>query len=189
MSSPEAEPAKSRFGDEVRWILDDGPFGYLAKVIDPRDNAHWQADVLLVAGKTAADASPTSQSLLDLRVGDEPLVAAFEIRLGSNDPAEQVLIELHPDTGSTANLAEYECIAWALEHGSDAVFVCADKRASLTALAELGRERVAHPFDLWLDLRKRKWLSPRGFDQLCQLTRKHDQGLPRMPRRISKLLE
>lgn len=173
----------------MRWILDDGPFGHLATVIDPQEKTHWQADVLLVAGTTAAAASVTSKALLNLRVGEEPLVAVFEIRVGSNDPAEQVLIELHPDTSSTTNLAEYESIAWAQEHGLDAVFVCADKRASLTALAELGRGRVAHPFDLWLDLRERSWLSLPAFERLCRMTREHDQGLPRMPRRIDELLE
>jgi hypothetical protein len=99
------------------------------------------------------------------------------------------LIELHPDPASTTDLAEHESIAWALVHGPDAVFVSSDRRATLTALAELGRERVAHPFDLWLDLRKRRWLSPRAFERLCELTRKNDQGLPRMPKRVSELLE
>jgi len=56
------------------------------------------------------------------------------------------------DTGRETNRAEHEAIAWALIHGPESVFVTADKRASLTALAELGRGRVCHPFDLWLEL-------------------------------------
>jgi len=171
----------------LRWILDDGPFGHLAKAIDPEDTNHWQADALLVAGATAAVATPTSKALLEVRVDAKPIVATFEIRLGSGDPAEQVLIELRPDTMSTADLAEHESIAWAQVHGLDAIFVCADRRAALTALAELGKGRVAHPFDVWLDLRKRGWLNPGVFERLCQLTLKHDQGLPRMPARVQDL--
>ena len=173
----------------MRWILDDGPFGHLAKVVQHQGTAGWEGGALLVAATTAALATPPSQALLDLRAGDQPLIATFEIRLGANDPAEQVLIDLHPDSTATSDLAEHESIAWAQVHGLDAVFVCADRRAALTALAELGRGRVAHPFDVWLDLRQRGWLPPHLFARLCQLTRNHDQGLPRIPRRVSDLLE
>ncbi len=175
----------------MRWILDDGPFGHLAGTVDPKDTAHWQADVLLIAGTTAAAATPISQALLDVRIGDEALVATFEIRLGSGDPAEQAFMELHPDPTSPNDLAEHESIAWAQVHGLDAVFVCADVRAAFTALAELGRGRVAHPFDVWLDLRERGWLTFAAFKRLCEMTRKHDRGrrgLPRMPGRVSRLL-
>ncbi len=172
----------------MRWILDDGPFGQLAAIADPEAATHWQAGLLLVASATGEAATPDRQALLDLRAGDEPIVATFAIRLGSDDPAEQVLIELRPDATSTADLAEHESIAWAQVHGPDAVFVCADRRAALTALAELGRERVAHPFDVWLDLRKKGWLSPRAFKRLCRRTRGQDQGLPRMPQRVSEIL-
>lgn len=172
----------------MRWILDDGPFGHLATVVKQEDTTHWQPDVLLIAGTTAAAVTPISQALLETRAGDQPIVATFEIQLGGIDPAEQVLIELHPDTSSTADLAEHESLAWAQVHGLDAVFVCVDRRAALTALAELGRERVAHPFDVWLDLLQKGWLRHEAFKRLCDLNRKHDQGLPRMPGRVSKVL-
>jgi len=174
----------------LRWILDDGPFGQLAGTVDPENAAHWQAGVLLVAEASSAAAmqAPDRRALLDVRVGDESIVATFGIRLGADDPAEEVLIDLRPDAESSADLAEHESIAWAQVHGLDAVFVCADKRAALTALAELGRARVAHPFDVWLDLRERGWLTPRVFENLCRRTRSQDQGLPRMPKRVSDLL-
>ena len=173
----------------MRWILDDGPFGHLAGTVDPEDATLWQPDVLLVAGTTAAAATPISQALLDVRVAERAVVDTFEIRLGSGDPAEQTLIELHPDPASRNNKAEHECIAWAQVHGLDAVFVCADLRAAFTALAELGRGRVAHPFDVWLDLRERGWLTFGAFERLCRMTRKHDRGgLPRMPERVSQVL-
>ncbi len=172
----------------MRWILDDGPFGHLAGAVDPQDATHWQPDVLLVAGTTAAAATPISQALLDVRVGGKAVVGTFEVRLGSGDLAEQTFNEFHPDPTSPTNKAEHESIAWAQVHGLDAVFVCAGLRASINALAELGRGRAAHPFDVWLDLRDRGWLGPQAFRQLCELTLKHDQGLLRMPKRVSEVL-
>lgn len=173
----------------MHWILDDGPFGHLAKVCSRYGVVHWESRRLWVANTTAMAASPPSRQLLAAEVDNDPLVSTFEISLGAGDPAEQVLVDLHPDISSTTDLAEHESIAWALVHDPEAVFVCADRRASLTALAELGRRRVAHPFDLWLDLRSVGWLSPGMFEDLCQLTYRHDQGLPRMPQRVSEKLE
>lgn len=172
----------------MRWILDDGPFGHLASIVEPEQACGWEAGVLVVAGATADAASPRSRSLLESRRGDQPVIGTFEILLGAGDPVEHVLGELHPDVSSTTNLAEHESIAWAQVHGLDAVFVSADKRAALIALAELGRHRVAHAFDVWIDLRRRGWLSAEAFGQLCELTRKHDQGLPRIPGRVAEML-
>ena len=107
----------------MRWILDDTPFEFLASAVDPQDTAHWQSDVLLVAGTTAAAASPGRQALLDVRVDGKPVVAVFEVRIGAGGPAGQVLNELRPGPRSTTNLAEHESIAWAQVHGLDAVFV------------------------------------------------------------------
>ena len=105
--------------------------------------------------------------------------------IGGEDPAAEVFFQLHEDPAATTDRAEHESIAWAQVHGEDTVFVCADRRAALTALAELGRARVAHPFDLWIDLRDRAWLTGSEFAALCTLTRKHDQGLPRLPGRVA----
>ena len=118
----------------MRWILDDGPFEHLARIVEDEDTTLWQADILLVAATTAAAAAPTRQALLDLRVDGKPVVATFEICLGSGDPAEKVLIELRPDTTSTVDLAEHESIAWAQVHGLDTVFVCADRRVQRSPL-------------------------------------------------------
>jgi hypothetical protein len=61
----------------------------------------------------------------------------------------------------------------------------ADKRASLTALAELGRSRVAHPFDLWIELLEHEAISLADFEHLCRRTKNHDSGLRRMPGRVA----
>lgn len=68
------------------------------------------------------------------------------------------------------------------------MFVTADTRAALTALAELGRMRVAHPFDLWLHLREQGVLATSAFKALCQRTKRRDQGLERMPDRVAKFI-
>lgn len=172
----------------MRWILDDGPFGHLAAVVELDRVSEWELGVLVVAEATADAASPRSRALLEARRAAQPVIATFKILLGAGDPAEVVLGELHPDVSSTTNLAEHESIAWALAHGSDTVFVSADKRAVLIALAELGRHRVAHAFDVWIDLKQRGWLSSETFSHLCELTHKHDQGLPRLPSRVAEFL-
>jgi hypothetical protein len=64
--------------------------------------------------------------------------------------------------------------------------VTSDRRATVTALAELGIGRVAHPFDLWLHLRASRGLSEAGFQRLCQAILAIDQGLRRMPARVSQ---
>lgn len=110
------------------------------------------------------------------------------VLIGSNDPAAQVFLELHGEEKTTVNQAEREAIAWALTHEPEAIFVTTDRRATVTALAELGRERVAHPFDLWLYLLDRELLSSTDFRSLCEFTRRKDQGLERMPDRVKKRL-
>lgn len=181
--SRRAEPARSCGGVKVRWILDDGPFGHLAS-IQPRKKELWEPGVLLVAGSTADAASTLSQKLFEgARVG------RFDVKIGAEDPAEEVFAELHPDPSSTSNRAEHESIAWALVHGANAVYVFVgyDKKAAMIALAHLGRARVAHPYDLWMDLFERGWIDSRELDDLCTLTGNSDKSLPR-PRRVREFL-
>lgn len=167
----------------MRWILDDGPFGHLA-AIQPQKKELWEPGVLLVAGTTADAASKLSRELFEgSRIG------RFDVKIGAEDPAEEVFAELHPDPSSPSNRAEHESIAWALVHGADAayVFVGYDKKAAMIALAHLGRGRVAHPYDLWMDLFERGWIDSKELDDLCVLTGKSDPGLPR-PRRVREFL-
>lgn len=177
----------------VRWIIDDGPLGLLAQLPDPSVLASCQPGELLVSGTTARfaskDQSSRRQAILALAHPDgSPVITVVNVTIGANDPAAEVLAELHPDETSTINLAEHESIAWASAHAGDAVFVSGDRRATVIALAELGNGRVAHPFDLWLHLKLNRGLGDGDFTRLCELTRRGDQGLRRMPGRVSQHL-
>jgi len=115
----------------------------------------------------------------------QAVLETFEVRLGGDDPAANIFLELHPDETTTKSRAEHEAIAWALVHGGEAVvFVTEDKGATYTSLAELGRARVCHPFDLWLELLEEDLLSQQEFHDLCLAVWNKDQGLKRIPDRV-----
>ena len=175
----------------VRWILDDGPLGYLAQLPNPAVLASCEPGELLVSSTTAhlaaKDRSGRRQAVVALTHADGlPVIAVVTVTLGVDEPAAKMLADLHPDESATLNLAEHESIAWAAMHGRDAVFVTSDRRATVSALAELGVGRVAHPFDLWLHLKLERGLSGGDFESLCEATRRGDQGLRRMPARVSQ---
>lgn len=55
------------------------------------------------------------------------------------------------------------------------------------ALAELGCGRVAHPYDVWIDLLSRQWLTPEEFRRLCEKSKAHLKDLsPRIPDRVNR---
>ncbi len=64
------------------------------------------------------------------------------------------------------------------------MFVVFDKRATVLALAELGRRRVGHAFDLWIELEAKGLISGECFQRLCEATKSKDKGLKRMPARV-----
>jgi hypothetical protein len=171
----------------MRWILDDGPLGLLAETVGSGPLATWPAGELLVAEQTAADAagdnSGRRSALLAIRSSGKPVIDVFRVPLGSE--AARILYD-HLGRGSddTEDRAEREAIAWAIAVDAEAIFVTLDKRAALTALAELGRCRVAHPFDLWIHLRQVGRLTDPQFVDLCERTVRRDDGLPGAPWRI-----
>ena len=173
----------------MQWILDDGPFGYLAQLPDLAVLTSCEPSELFVSSTTARAAADDRRraALLNLtRTDDSLLITVVGVKLGTDDPAAQILADLHPDEAATLNLAEHESIAWVIAHGRNAVLVTSDRRASVTAaLAELGRGRVAHPFDLWLHLKRNRGLNGHDFRALCERTHRGDQGLRRMPARVS----
>ncbi len=181
-------------GSDLNWLLDDGPLGHLASIVEIKQVDKWASGRISAASTTldsvrsSAGATRTA-ALINAPTYDGRLaVSECLVKHGGDDPAAEILLQLHPDLGNTTNLAEREAMAWCLVHSDDAVFVTSDKRAALTALAELGCGRVAHPFDVWLDLLDLGWIKSEQFSKLCWLTRKHDQGLERMPSRVSSLL-
>jgi hypothetical protein len=159
------------------WMVDDGPLDVLAR-LSPQSGAWPKA--LLNTTETTADAANDRRRAL-LRSG---AVAVHSISMGTD--AWKVLFEhLRKKSGATtANQAEHEAIAICLCERPDLSFVAQDKLALSIALAELGRGRVAHSFDLWEDLRGRGVISPSDFDVACEATRKSDQSLPGIPWRL-----
>ena len=176
----------------VRWVLDDGPFNALADAVERYgdcDLRRCPRNRLLVASATshAAISSSSRQRLLELAHADgKPVVDVIEVLIGGEDPAGAVLQALHGEERTSTNLAEREAVAWASVHGDDAVLVTEDARAALTALAELGHRRVAHTFDLWLDLWEHGLLSVPSFQDLCERTKRRNQRLGRMPDRVTR---
>lgn len=182
---------KSSRGPERRWILDDGPFNDLADFAPLGRLSAYPAGKLLVAGQTARDAwrSERRKAMLDVEAHDgERLIEVIKVRLGNDDPAGAILLELHGEEATTTNLAEREAIAWSLVHGKDAVFVTYDSRAAITALAELGIGKVAHPFDLWMTLLGEDMILPVEFKDLCERSRNKGPKLRRIPTRVTDLL-
>lgn len=169
------------------WLLDDGPFDQISTVSLATEPTDSQDLRLLVTSTTERDAETSAARKSWL--GECPLAGVIRVAVGGDDPAGRHLLELHGEEKTTTNLAEREAIAWALVHEPAAVFVTMDRRATVTALAELGRKRVAHPFDLWLDLLDRRMLTLSDFEDLCERTRRNDQGLERMPARVRRRLD
>ena len=166
------------------WILDDGPLDDLARNVTAEEARTWPKGQLFIVRQTATDADGRRLSLTADR---ETPLAVLDIPLES-EAANIVYTHLRRQAGGTANLAEHQAIAWILTASIDAVFVTEDKRAALTALAELGCGRVAHAFDLWLHLADEGMIT---FDQLRSLSEsvsRKDQGLPGVALRIRQKL-
>lgn len=172
----------------MRWVLDDGTFDTLADFGRPELLAY-PPGRLVVAPSTAQAATDSEARARLLRLetpNGHRLFEIFEILLDGEDPAAAIFLELHREAETSVNRAEREAIAWALARADDAVFVTEDKLAALIALAELGRTRVAHPFDLWIELREADAVTPADFKRLCDRTKGRDQRLPRMPGRAKR---
>jgi hypothetical protein len=171
----------------TEWLVDDGPFGELARVFDP--GWSWPAGTLHlveeVASAAVLDKSGRRSRLLGMRsdTGD-PAIVVHALALDS--PAAEMLYEyLRPDsTNTTKNLGEHASIAYVARENASAVFVAADKGACFLALGELGRSRVASPLDLWFDLAARQLISQAQCQTLCETTVRLS-ALPGVPSRFA----
>jgi hypothetical protein len=167
------------------WVLDDGPFGLLAKNFD--SSWSWPALCLHVVEEVASaapqDRSGRRMRLLQQRQGDQPVVEVHRIIAGS--PAAQYLFEYLRSNAphATKNLGEDASIAFCAKERRDAVFVTMDKLAAFVALCELGPSRVSSPFDLWHELRMEGLIDQPVFRSLCEAVAK-PPGLPGTPGRI-----
>lgn len=169
------------------WVLDDGPLGSLAKHYSAAWS--WSARLLHtvaeVASAASLDRSSRRKSLLAMQQSGEPVIEVHSIMVGS-ETAEFLFGYLRPNAPSaTKNLGEDAAIAYCAIERKDACFVTMDKGATFLALAELGRGRVATPFDLWDDLLLKGLISPNEFSSLCETVHK-SLGLPGVPQRIRR---
>jgi hypothetical protein len=179
------------------WILDDMAIGTLANCIKLERPRRWPNGRLALMEATARAAEGPDvggrkrnrKSLLSAKSNGSPVFQLLSVPI--EGPAGEMLFgHLRRSENPDANLAEHQAIAWAFNSGQKAVLVTQDQRAAMTALAELGRERVAHPVDLWLFLRLEECVSQQEFDALCWASVKKDSGLPGLPRRlVGKVVE
>ena len=161
------------------WIIDDGPLDQLAMALPSLELGAWPTGHFVVAEATRRDASGRRGELLE---GNPDKFGTCQISIGS-DAADVLYKHLRLPSNATVNEAEYQAIAWAMTEHQEAILVTLDKRAAMLALAELGRGRVAHAFDLWLHLRDNCLVAADGFADLCDRTRRNDQALPGIPLR------
>lgn len=167
-----------------RWILDDGPLDVLARHAELIDRERWPKGTFLVADTTAAAAADDHRRRALLQEKDAGLVSVFSIA-PKGEAADIVHRHLRDrGTSPTANLAEHQCIAYALTAAPNAIFVTQDKRAAFLALYELGPGRVVHSMDLWRHLERDKLVDTEGFTRLVNYTVHADQSLPGAPWRF-----
>ncbi len=178
----------------MEWILDDGPFGTLVSAQPSIDLSTWPEGELFVAPATSGDASKDKSgrrpAALKAKssVSGSSVITVFDFPERSN--AWFILYShLRKNTGGSANLAEHQSIAWLLDsRHRDAVLVTQDKFSAFLALAELGRSRVCHPFELWHHLFTAGRLSREQYRDLMERTlRRGSQGLPGFPWRFLPL--
>jgi hypothetical protein len=157
------------------WVVDDGPLGVLARELDP--GWSWPVGSLhvleAVVRGAQSDKSGRRQRLLTMSSAGGPAITQHSVLVGSAADA-YLANHLRPiATGATEDLGEHESIAWMLHEGpSDSVFVTLDKGAAFLALTELGRGRVASPYELWADLLRRGLIARAQFDSLCEQVQK-----------------
>jgi hypothetical protein len=151
------------------WLVDDGPLGLLAQRAQP--SWIWPAATIHVVAEVAhaakRDKSGRRQSLLEKRTSaGEACIKVDTIVAGS--AAGDAFLEFRAGgAGADKNVGEDAAIALAL-HEPDAVVVAMDKHALFRALSELGRGRVASPFELWESLRGDGLISADDFDALVK---------------------
>lgn len=169
------------------WLLDDGPFGVLARAYDL--NWSWPESVFTVVREVADgalnDKSGRRTSLLSMSASSgAPCIVIHD---GGPEAARVLFGHLRPvAASSTRDLGEDVSIAVCATELPNAVFVTMDKRAAYVALAEIGGARVATPFEVWDSLEQRGLVTRATYTVLCEMTAKQDQGLSGVPLRFRR---
>ncbi len=155
----------------------------IARMVAAGDISAWPDGEFLLADATVQaavnDPSNRRQAVIQARSGvsGKPIFESFMVTVGST---AGTIVYTHLQTGSnkTANLAEYQSIAWALTHKEEeAVLVTQDKHAAMLATAELGIGRVCHPYEFWGRLHSRGHLKEPKFTDLMNATQRGDQSI------------
>jgi hypothetical protein len=170
----------------IRWFLDDTPFGMAVRHCPP--TLPWQPASVHIVGAIAdaldQDRSKRRRALFECTAAGSPVVVEHRVHGGSEAEA---MLWGHLRTSSTQssrNLAEDEAIALLSREVHDGTLVILDRKAAMVALAELGRGRVASPFDYWDWLRSERVIDEGRFQTLCAATVREDTGLPGTPVRF-----
>jgi len=170
------------------WLLDDGPFGVLAREVPAGQLTSIPAGTFLLARATADAAS---QDQLGLRpaalravAGDgSPVFRVVDVTV--NSVAGAILYRhLRSNYQGTADLGEHEAIAWLLAEASAVQLVTSDKLAAFLALSELGPGRVCHPYDVWYGLHDGGYVDTEVLARLVARSGKQDPSIPSPPYRF-----
>lgn len=173
----------------IRWVIDEKPFNVLAEHCRASASSFGPGVVTVVdeiERRASISTFPWRSGLVAAKDGSgQRTIAVHEVMSGT--PAfEYLFAELRPHAASAdKDLVEHLSIAACAHDLPDAVFVAEDKGAAFLALSELGRGRVATPFDLWDDLLGRSVITLDDFKRLCAATEKSMQPL-RTPARLRK---
>lgn len=171
------------------FVLDDGPFMLVARQLNVA--WAWPASRLNVVREVAAGAADRSpqrreirQRALALASADGPAIAVHDLMVGGQ-AAGYLYNHLRRDAANaTLDIGEDASIALCAVQMPAGVFVSMDQCATLIALGELGKGRVASAFDVWDELRNEGLISLADFNTFCQSTLRQNKGLPGVPRRF-----
>ena len=173
----------------TRWVIDEKPFDVLA------EHCRGLASTLGSGGLTVVDeierrvgasSYPWRRELIAANDGNGQRIIAVHPVMSGSAAFDYLFAELRPHLPSSdKDLVEHLSIAACAHDLPDAVFVAADKGAAFLALSELGCGRVATPFDLWDDLRRRSVIALDDFKRLCAATERSMQPL-RTPVRLRR---
>lgn len=173
----------------TRWVIDEKPFNVLAehcRASAPMLEPGMVTVVDEIKRRASVSTFPWRSGLFAAKDGSgQQIIAVHEVMSGT--PAfEYLFAELRPHAASAdKDLVEHFSIAACAHDLTEAVFVAEDKGAAFLALSELGRGRVATPFDLWDDLLRRSVIALDDFKRLCAATERSMQPL-RTPVRLRR---
>ncbi len=170
-----------------RWVLDDGPLSVLAAHVDAA--WAWPASTIAVVREVAdavsQDRSGRRAAILAMQAS--PGVGSVQVLDGGTEANNMLWTHLRPNASTaTRDLGEDVAIAICATEFLEGVFVTMDKRAAYIASAELGRARVATPFEAWDALERASLITIDAFRSLCRRTATNDSGLNDIPRRCMR---